>query len=741
MSKNKKQKTKNKKSSPQTENYTSRILSVLRKSPDKALNYKQIAAQMGVKDSNAREQITKNLDQLVSKSKIDPVKRGKYKIPKSAEYVEGVLDMASSGVGYVIVEGLEQDIFIGHKKLNHALDGDVVEVFIYGHSRKKKPEGEVVNIVKRHTTVFVGIIRLQPTFGFVEMNNPKMYTDIFIPRNKVKKAKDGEVVQVEIEKWSEKEDSPEGKIVKVLGKPGEHETEMQSILASSGLANSEFPRKVQKYADDLDTSIHKEEIKKRRDMRDELTFTIDPHDAKDFDDALSFKKLENGNFEMGIHIADVSHYVKPGSVLDEEALNRGTSIYLVDRTIPMLPEVLSNRACSLRPNEDKYTFSAVFELDKKAKVVNQWFGRTVTQSDARFSYEEAQHIIETGKTKIPKDIAMSGKAYNASERIGEAVVEMNELAKILRANRMQHGAINFDTTEVKFNLDENKEPTGIYFKTQKAANHLIEEFMLLANRSVAKFIGGQKKKKTFVYRCHDEPDGEKLAALKGLVKQFGYDLNLKDKKSTTKSLNHLLNGVSGTKEENLVSTVTIRTMSKAYYSTNNIGHYGLAFDYYSHFTSPIRRYPDILAHRLLQYYLDGQSSASAEEYEDMCKHCSETERFAIDAERDSIKFMQVKYMQQFMHKNFLGVISGVTDFGLFIEIIENKCEGMVRLSDIEEDRFDYVQEKYAVVGRRTKKTYQLGDEVYIRVKNTDLVKRNLDFELLGTKAEFEQKVN
>src|SRR5690625_1168949 len=505
MSKNKKHKSPKPKTPQKPENYTSRILSILRKNPDKALNYKQISARIGVKDPNARKQIKKNLDQLVSKSKIDPVKRGKYKITESAEYVEGVLDMAASGVGYVIVEGLEQDIFIPHKKLNHALHGDLVEVYLFGNSRKKQPEGEVVNIIHRRTSVFVGIIRLQATFGFVEMRDPKMYTDIFIPRNKVKRAKDGEVVQVEIEKWPDKEDSPEGKILKVLGKPGEHETEMQSILASSGLANRDFPKKVQKYADDIDTSIRKEEIKKRRDMREELTFTIDPHDAKDFDDALSFKNLKNGNYELGIHIADVSQYVKPGSVLDEEVLNRGTSIYLVDRTVPMLPEVLSTKACSLRPNEDKYTFSAVFELDKKAKVVKQWFGRTVTQSDARFSYEEAQHIIETGKTEIPKEVAMSGKAYNAPQRIGKAITEMNELAKILRSNRMLHGAISFDTTEVKFHLDKHKEPTGIYVKTQKEDNHLIEESMLLANRRGAEFIGKQKKKKTFVYRCHDEP--------------------------------------------------------------------------------------------------------------------------------------------------------------------------------------------------------------------------------------------
>src|SRR5690625_2595481 len=733
MSKKQKNKFKAGKKSGKPENFSSRILSVLRKSPKESLNYKQIAARIGVQDAHSRNQIIKNLAQLVSKSKIDPVARGKYKIAGNPEYVEGVLDMASSGVGYVIVEGLEQDVFIPHKKLNHALHGDTVEIFIFGHTRKQKLEGEVVNIIHRRTTVFVGILRLQATFGFVEMKNPKMYTDIFVPRNKVKRAKDGEVVQVEIEKWPKRADSPEGKIIKVLGKPGEHETEIQSILAAGGLANSNFPKEVDQYARKLDTSIQDEEIKRRKDLRQELTFTIDPADAKDFDDALSFKKLENGNFEVGIHIADVSFYVKPDTVLDEEAFERGNSIYLVDRTIPMPPEILSNQACSLRPNEDKYTFSAIFELDEKAKVINQWFGRTVTRSDARFSYAEAQHIIETENVDIPEEISLTGEAYQASKEVGAAILKMNELAKVLRSKRVRYGAISFDTTEVKFNLDENKEPVGIFFQTQKEANHLIEEFMLLANRKVAEFIGKQKRQKTFVYRCHDEPDEEKLASLKNLVKQFGYNLNLKDKKTTTRSLNHLLEEVSGTQQENLVSTLTVRAMSKAYYSTKNIGHYGLAFEYYSHFTAPIRRYPDIMTHRLLQYYLEGNSSVAAEEYEEKCKHCSETERFAIDAERDSIKYMQVKFMQQFKDETFLGVISGVTDFGIFVEIIENKCEGMVRLRDIEEDHFDYVEEKYSIIGRHTGKKYQLGDEVYVKVKNTDLEKRNLDFELLGAK--------
>ncbi len=728
-----KNKSKRGKSSRKKENFSSRILSVLRKNHDKPLNYKQISAKIGANDPSARNQVLKNISKLVDKSKIDPVGRGKYQIADNPEYVEGVLDMTTTGVGYVIVEELEKDIFIPHKKLNHALHGDRVEVFIFGDSKKKKIEGEIVKILHRRTTVFVGILRLQPTFGFVEMNNPKMYTDIFIPRNKVKRAKDGEVVQVEIEKWPVKADSPEGKITKVLGEPGKHETEMQAILASSGLSNSDFSREVEDYVNNLDTSIRESEIKKRKDFRKELTFTIDPHDAKDFDDALSFKKLENGNYEIGIHIADVSHYVKPDSILDEEAFERGNSIYLVDRTIPMLPEALSNMACSLRPEEDKYTFSAIFEIDEKAKIVNQWFGKTAIRSDARFSYAEAQHIIETQENQIPQEIAMSGKAYEAPQKIAEAILKMNDLAKILRSNRMQHGAISFDTTEVKFHLNQENEPTGIYFQTQKEANHLIEEFMLLTNRKVAEFINKKEKKKTFIYRCHDKPDDEKLASLRTFVGQFGYDLNLKDRKSTIKSLNGLLKKSSGTKEENLISTLTIRSMSKAYYSTVNIGHYGLAFDDYSHFTSPIRRYSDIMAHRLLTHYLAGNPSAPQEKFEEKCKHCSETERFAIDAERDSVKYMQVKFMQQYKNETFLGVISGVTDFGIFVEIIENKCEGMVRLRDIKEDHFDYIEKEYAIIGRHTGKKYQLGDEVYVKVKNTDLVKRNLDFDLIGEK--------
>ncbi len=730
--KNKIPQDKKKRSKKKSENYTKRILSVLRKTPDKPLNYKQIASRLGVKDSKARDKIIKDLEKLVNKTKIDSVGRGKFKLHGTINSYEGFLDMTTSGNGYVVVDELEKDIYVPHRKLNRALDGDKVQVYCFGRPDRSKPDGEITDILERKRTQFVGVLRLKGTFGFVEINNPKMYTDIFVPRSQIKNAKDGQMVLVGINKWPKAEDSPEGQVIKILGQPGEHETEMQSILAETGLA-SDFSKEVEDYARGIDPKIHEREIQKRRDMRKTLTFTIDPKDAKDFDDALSFKILENGNFEIGIHIADVSHYVKPGSILDEEAFERGTSIYLVDRVIPMLPKILSNKVCSLRPNEEKYTFSAVFEIDSNARPVKEWFGRTLTNSNARFTYEEAQHIISNQTRKIPKKTAASGKAYQVSEEIETAVLTLNKLAKTMRKKRMQAGAISFDKVEVKFNLDEKKEPVGIYFKEARDANKLIEEFMLLANKRVAEFIGKKDPKKTFVYRCHDEPDGEKLIALKNLVGQFGYSMNLKSRKSTTQSLNRLMKEARGQKEQNLVDTLAIRTMSKAYYSTENIGHYGLGFEYYAHFTSPIRRYPDVMAHRLLQYYLDGGDSANAEEYEAQCKHCSETEAFATEAERDSIKYMQVKYMQQFKGKTFLGVISGVTDFGIFIEIAENKCEGMVRLRNIREDHFVFDQDQYAVVGKRTGKKYQLGDEVYIKVKNTDLVKRNLDFELVERK--------
>ncbi|PHK21594.1 ribonuclease R, partial [Nostoc linckia z15] len=542
----------------------------------------------------------------------------------------------------------------------------------------------------------------------------------------------GDVVLVKMEDWPAKAYSPFGEVIKVLGKPGEHNTEIHAILAEYGLPY-DFPVDVEVFAQKLDTEIHEDEIARRRDMRKTLTFTIDPRDAKDFDDALSFEKLENGNYEIGIHIADVSHYVQEGTILDEEAYNRATSVYLVDRVVPMLPEVLSNFACSLRPHEEKYTFSAIFELTPKAELVNQWFGRTVIYSDQRFAYEEAQHIIETKNAAIPASISLTGEDYTAPEEIKEAVLTMNDLAKIMRRKRMANGAISFDKVEVKFILNEQAEPTGVYFKEAKDSNHLIEEFMLLANRKVAEFIG--KQDKTFVYRVHEEPDEDKLINLQTIISKFGYSINFKSKQSISKSLNNLLTEVQGKKEQNLVDTLAIRSMSKAKYSTHNLGHYGLAFDYYSHFTSPIRRYPDVMAHRLLQYYLDGGKSADEETYEEKCSHSSTMEALAANAERDSIKYMQVKYMIDHKDEEFLGVISGVTEWGIYVEIVSNKCEGMCRIREIKDDYYTFDEKQYALVGEVTNNILQLGDEVYVKVKNADLVKKQLDFTFLSKKEQ------
>ena len=701
---------------------TRQVLNFFNENSTKPFNYKQVAAALGLKKSVMKERVVDAMFDLESAGKIQRISAGKYKANMRRQTVTGVLDRESvAKKTYLIPDDGGERVWIAERSMGCALNGDKVEVVLFPRRKGKEQEGEVVNVLERKKTEFVGILEVKPTFAFLNIDKKLLTHDMFIPLEKLNGGKDGQRCVGRIVEWSSKEKNPIGEIVAVLGDVGNNDAEMHAILAEFGLPYS-YPKEVEDAANEISDVIDAEEIARRKDMRDVTTFTIDPRDAKDFDDALSIRKLETGLWEVGVHIADVTHYVTPNSIIDKEAYKRATSVYLVDRTIPMLPERLCNNICSLRPNEDKLSYSVVFQLDEFAEVKSYEICRTVINSNRRFAYEEAQAIIESGEGDYATEL-----------------LKLNELAKILRVKRFAKGAIAFDRVEVRFEIDEKGKPLSVYFKESKEANKLIEEFMLLANKTVATHIGKPKgvkgakaKTKTFVYRVHDVPNPDKLENFSTFIKRFGYKLKTTGKNQEVSSaINNLLDQVAGKREQNLIETLAVRSMAKATYTTENIGHYGLAFDYYSHFTSPIRRYPDMMAHRLLTRYLFEEGhSVNKNEYEEYCEHSSDMEQLAASAERASIKYKQVEYMSERLGQVYDGVISGVTDWGIYVELNENKCEGMIPIRCLDDDYYEFDEKNYCIVGRHTGKRYQLGDELTVRIAKTDLVKKQLDFELV-----------
>ncbi len=715
---NTKTQNKKKKKPTNTPSFLETIRQYFKENPHQGISIKQLFRKLDVRSRILKSKLAEDLEKLAQMGEVSMDNEGYYRGSEAQEAIEGVVDFVNPKFAFVVCEGQEDDIWVNADDLKFALDGDRVKVRILPMRSGKKIEGEVTEIISRTKDEFVGKIELSDRYAFVIADNRKMHLDIFVPHNQINGARHGDKVIVKVHEWHDAKSSPVGSVKQVLGKAGMHETEMHAILAEFGLP-TDFPEEVIEEAKHIPTEIHKTEITKRRDMRGIPTCTIDPADAKDFDDALSIRKLENGNWEIGVHIADVTHYVKPNTLLEKEAYNRATSVYLVDRVVPMLPERLSNELCSLRPHEDKLTFSAIFEINDNAEVLTKWFGRTVIHSDRRFSYEEAQEVMETGKGDFVEELQT-----------------LNRLAKKFTQKRFKSGAMNFETPEVKFQLDEKFKPVGIYIKERKDAHRLIEEFMLLANKYVAEFVyfmkegKDAKNHKTMIYRVHESPDAEKLQNFAVFAKKFGYDVATKGK-AISQSLNQMIDKTHGTAQQDVLQYLAIRTMAKARYSTEAIGHFGLAFQHYTHFTSPIRRYPDMMSHRLLQYYLDKKDSVDKEDYEAKCKHSTDMEKRAADAERASIKYKQVEYMQYQEDKAFEGIITGVTEWGIYVEIVETKCEGMVRVSDLLDDFYELDSDNYRLIGRRSKRILGFGDTVKVRVKDTNLEKRTMDLVLIS----------